>query len=134
MSNSDSYASTALTDAEKVTVRRYCYYPSFGTGNVADFQGYRFFTSYGTLEYRMTNMGPEELQVVRMYLAMIGPLELALPAASAGLNVAAASVFTRNPRELIERRRLLDYHRTELCNFMGIPPGPMKKAAGAIVI
>lgn len=132
--SSDAYDGTdALTDSERVAVRRYCYYPAFGPGN-ASFQSWRFFEAYGLLEYRLTNMAPDELATVRMYLTQLPLLENAIQAASAGLNVETAAVFTRNPRELLERKRLYDYTRKQLCDFMGVPPGPQARAGGSVVI
>lgn len=86
------------------------------------------------LEYRMTNMAPEEFQTLRYMLSNLVTLEAAIPATSAGLNVAVASVFTRNPRELRERKGLYDYTRLELCKFMGVPPGPERVAGGGLIV
>jgi hypothetical protein len=123
--NEAGFDTSSLTDAERVAIRRYCWYPAYGPG-ASGFQSWRYFQAYGTLEYRLTNMAPEEFSVVRFMLSNITTLEAAIPAASSGLNVAQAAVFTRNPRELLERKQLYDYQRMELCKFFGIPPGPMK--------
>jgi hypothetical protein len=133
VSNEDSFPETPLSDNERIDVRRYCWYPVYGPG-AAGFNGWRFFQAYGFLEYRLTNMAGGELQALRFMLTNLYALESAITAASPGLNVESASVFTRNPRELPERKRLYDYTRKELCNFMGVPPGPMAGSGNAIVI
>jgi hypothetical protein len=112
-----------FTDAEKTDIRRHCGYPAVGTG--ADgFQNWRFYQAYGLLEYRLLRMSDPESAVVRNYLATLAVLEAAIPGASASLDTAEASVWTRNPEEVAERTRLFDDWRRRLCGFLGIPSGP----------
>jgi hypothetical protein len=132
-SNESGFDTSPLTDQERVDVRRYTWYPAYGPGP-SGFQSWRYFQSYGMLEYRLTNMAPGEFGVLRYMLGNLAMLEAALPAASGGLNVGVASVFTRNPRELLERKQLYDYHRRELCNFMGVPPGPYGCGSGGSIV
>lgn len=122
-----------LTQQERVDIRRYCWYPAYGPG-ASGFQGWRFFEAYGVLEYRMTNMTGQEFSVIRYMLNNLAALEAAIIAASSGLNVAEASVFIRNPRELKDRKQLYDSQRCELCNFIGVPPGPSRKGGGVSII
>ena len=53
-----------FTTAEKVDIRRFCGYGMFGA-QALPASGYRFSTQYGTLEYKINNMLPEEEVVVR---------------------------------------------------------------------
>jgi len=61
---------------------------------------------------------------VRKYLAQLYALEAAIPAASANLDTAEASVWIHNPDEVEERTALFDNWRRRLCGFLGLPPGP----------
>lgn len=113
-----------LTDAEKTDARRFCGYPVYGAEPTQGF-GYRFFTQYGTLEYRLNNMSPAEEAVFRTtYLANLNTLESAIPATSANLDTAQAAVWTHNPNELRDRDRLFDSWCRRLCRFIGVPMGP----------
>lgn len=57
-----------LTNEQKSNTRRHLQYPVVGLANVsptggtvaAPFNGWRFFQAYGTLEYRMNNLNPDE--------------------------------------------------------------------------
>ena len=111
-----------FTDAERTDIRRFCGYPAYGAG-VAGNMGWRFYTAYGALEYRITNLAPAEEAVVRQQLGTLRQLECAVPAASATLDTDRAAVWTRNADEVGERLRLLDEWRARLCGFLGVPPG-----------
>ena len=120
----------ALTDAQKVDVRRYCGYPVFGS-EVGSNAGYRFFQAYGELEFRMNNLAAEEETVVTgTYLANLTTLEAAIPGTSTNLDTEQAAVWKHNKNELRDRVRLLDTWRRKLCGFLGIPPGPDLGDAG----
>jgi hypothetical protein len=111
-----------FTDQQKVDIRRYCGYPAYGAapdGNM----GWRFFTAYGALEYRMNNLSSNEVAVVLTYLATLSQLETAVPAASDNLDSDAAASWTHNRNEVADRLRLFDGWRRRLCAFMGLPPG-----------
>lgn len=116
-------APAPLTDAERVDARRFCGYPVYGPG-ASGFVGYRFFQAYGMLEYRLTNLAPAELTVVRTYLLQLAPLETGILGAAANLDTAQAAVWTRNASEVRDRERLYDGWRRRLCGFLGVPPGP----------
>ncbi len=111
-----------FTDAERTDIRRFCGYPAYGAGQAGN-MGWRFYTAYGALEYRMTNLAPSEEAVVRQQLGMLRLLEAAVPATSDTLDTQSAAVWTRNASELTERLRLLDEWRERLCGFLGVPPG-----------
>jgi len=113
----------AFTSAQAADIRRYCGYPAYGAGP-AGFQGWRFFTAYGLLEFRISNLSPDEETVVTNYLATLGQLEAAVTEAGSRLDTAQASVWTRNPAEVRERTALFDDWRRRLCGFLGLPPGP----------
>lgn len=114
----------AFTTQERVDIRRYCGYPAYGAVP-SSFQSYRFFQSYGTLEYRLSNLLPEEETVVRTtFLANLATLESAIPAASANLDTDEAAVWKHNKREVADREGLFSSWRRKLCAFLGVPPGP----------
>jgi hypothetical protein len=114
---------TALADAEKVDVRRYCGYPAYGA-TPEGMQSWRFFQVYGLLEYRIANLSDTEVGVVRQYLTTLSTLELAIPSAAANLDTDEASVWTRNKTEVGDRLEIFDEWRRRLCGFIGIPVGP----------
>ncbi len=122
-----------LTSTERVDVRRFCGYSVLGPDN-ASFESYRFFTAYGTMEYRLTNLATEEFQQLRQFLGQLYLLEQAILNASSGLDTAQAAVFTRNPREMAERNSLYRQWRRALCDFIGVPPGPALGQRASIVI
>lgn len=113
----------ALTNAQKVDIRRYCGYPAYGGQPVQAF-GHRFFQWYGTLEFRMNNLQAEEETVVGAMLTTLGTLEAAIPAAGANLDTDQAAVWTHNKNEVRDRSRLFDLWRRRLCDFFGVPVGP----------
>lgn len=124
MSGSTSLSSASFTDAEKTDIRRFCGYPPYGGPNSTGFQSWRYYQVYGLLEFRMNNLSAAEYQVVRFQLANCYALENALYGASTNLDTAAAAVWTRNPKELAERRELFRYACRQLANRVGVPPGP----------
>ncbi len=113
----------ALTDAQATDIRRFCGYPAYGAGP-AGFQGWRFFTAYGLMEFRINNLSPDEETVVSNYLLTLNLLETAVTDTGGQLGTAQASVWTRNPAELRERMALFDTWRRRLCGFLGLPSGP----------
>jgi hypothetical protein len=124
----------ALADPEKVDIRRFCGFPVFGGQPVQAF-GMRFFQNYGTLEFRMNNMSPSEESVIRnVYLANLGNLETAIFGASDNLDTDVAAIWTHNKREVADRQALYDLVRRQLCQFLGIPPGPFLEASGGITL
>jgi hypothetical protein len=111
-----------FTDQQKCDIRRFCGYPAYGAapdGNM----GWRFFTAYGALEYRMNNLSGNEVAVVVTYLATLHQLELAVLGSSDNLDSDAAASWTHNANEVSDRIRLFDGWRRRLCAFLGVPPG-----------
>ena len=133
MSGSSVLPATPLSNSERVDVRRFCGYPAYGAGS-SGFQSWRFFEAYGTLEYRLSNLADEELQVVRQYLANLQSLEMAVPAAGANLDTDQASVWKHNRQEVADRMRLLDDWCRRLALFLGVPVGPGLRTDTSIVI
>lgn len=112
-----------LSDAEKTDARRFCGYPAYGAspnGNT----GWRFYQSYGALEYRLNNLSPSEVMVLRHHLATLRSFEAAIPASADNLDTAQAAVWTRSQTELQDRQRLERDWGRRLCAFLGVPPGP----------
>lgn len=124
---------SALTDAEKVDIRRLCGYPAYGAAPTG-MQTWRFFQSYGSLEFRLNNLGDAELVIARRYIGTLIALEVAIPATSDGLDTDQASVWTRNKGELTDRIKLFDGWRRRLCGFLGVPPGPALSSGAATLI
>jgi hypothetical protein len=118
-----AYSTAAFSNAEKVDIRRFCGYPTYGAG-ATGFQSWRYFTAYGLLEYRLNNFAAEETQTVRYLLAQMYTLESAIWNASALLGTEQAAVFIRNKNEIADRTNLFNQQRTQLCNVVGVPPGP----------
>jgi len=111
-----------LTDQQKTDIRRFCGYPAYGaspSGNI----GWRFYTAYGLLEYRMNNLSTAEIEVVVNYLATLYQLEAAVPTASSNLDSDAAASWKHNQSEVRDRLLLLDEWRKRLCSFFGVPEG-----------
>jgi hypothetical protein len=122
-----------LTDAEKVDIRRFCGYPAYG-GAPAGMQSWRYFQTYGLLEFRLINLSTAEMVIARRYLGNLTTLELAVPATSDNLDTDQASIWTRNKDEVADRFRLFDEWRRRLCGFLGIPTGPALSSGTASLI
>jgi hypothetical protein len=123
----------AFTDTEKTDIRRFCGYPAYGA-TASGFASWRFFQTYGLLEFRMNNLTDAEAIVVRRYLGTLTVLEFAVPRAADNLDTDQAAVWTRNRDELRDRTRLFDDWRRRLCGFLGIPPGPTLADSGITVV
>ena len=121
--------------ADKVDIRRFCWYPAYGAG-ASGFQGWRFFQADGLMEYRLNNMSPAEVSVVQAtYLTPLRQLETDIPAVRSNLTADAAGPYTHNKNEAGDRMALFDAWRKRLCQFMGLPPGPYcQSGSGAIII
>ena len=127
---SDS-VSGPLIESELTDARRFCGYPAYGAG-ASGFQSWRFFTVYGTLEFRLANLSSAELTVVRNYLSQLNVLEAAVLSAATNLDTDKAAVWQRNRSEVDDREALLTSWRTRLCGFLGVPPGPSLQNTYAI--
>lgn len=118
-----------FTDQQKTDIRRFCGYSAYGisaSGNL----GWRFYTAYGLLEYRMNNLSQAEMSVVVNYLTTLSQLELTVPGASDNLDSDAAATWSHNKTEVADRLKLLDEWRRRLCGFLGISPGDSLARAG----
>jgi hypothetical protein len=124
---------TALSDAERVDIRRFCGYPAYGAA-LAGMQSWRYFQVFGLLEFRLNNLSPSEIAIARRYLGTLVTLELAVPAASDNLDTDQASMWTRNKDELTDRIRLLDGWRRRLCGFLGVATGPALSSGTASLV
>jgi hypothetical protein len=114
----------ALSDQQRVDIRRFCGYPVFGTA-IMPVAGYRFFQDYGQLEYRMTNMSDNEVNtLVTVYLAPLYKLESDVPGSADNLDTSQAGPWIHNDSEVQDRLNLFNYLRRYLCTFMGVRPGP----------
>lgn len=118
-----------FNDKQKTDIRRHCGYPAYGASPAGN-MGWRFYTAYGALEYRLNNLSAAEESVALMYLSTIGQLEIAVPGSSDNLDTDAAANWTHNVREIDDRLRLLDEWRKRLCGFLGVPPGDALSASG----
>jgi hypothetical protein len=114
----------AFSDAERVQIRKYCGYPMFGGQPVQDF-GWRYFQQYGTLEFRMVNLSPQEESEIRNnYLVKLPNLETDAYGVRSNLDTKQAAVWYWNDNEIRDRKKLYNYWRYQLCAFIGIGPGP----------
>lgn len=113
----------AITDAQKVDLRRLMGYPAYGGGD-AGFNNWRFFQAYGLIEFRFLHMTSDEETVVLDHLTKCLQLETDIYGVRENIDTAAAAVWTRNPDELRERVALLNYWRNRICQFFGVPAGP----------
>lgn len=114
----------ALTNAEKVEVRRYCGYNMIGSTPIQQF-GWRFSPQYGQMEFLMNNMSFDEETTVRTtYLPQLRLLETDIPAIRQNLDTARAAVWYWNTKEIRDRERLFNDWRRSLCQFLGIVTGP----------
>lgn len=128
----------SFTNQEKVDVRRFCGYGAFG-GIASPAFGYRFFTAYGTLEFKLNNLAAEEEATLRaVYLTSANSLyalESAMYGTSANLDTAQAAIWFHNKNELKDRKRLFNHMRSDLCEYLGVQPGPaLASASGGIQI
>jgi hypothetical protein len=126
-----TFSTAGFSDAEKADIRRFCGYPPYGAG-AAGFQGWRFFQAYGLLEYRIgqdsatgvPNMAPSELANIRYYLSLLYPIEAAVAAMYATIEVDTAASFKRNSGEYSDRMEQYNGLRRQLCSLAGTNPGP----------
>jgi hypothetical protein len=123
----------SFSDAQKADIRRFCGYPAYGAG-AAGFDSWRFFQSFGTLEYRLNNLAPAEVAVTLQYISTLATLEAAIPPSSDNLDTESAAAWTHNQSEADDRAKLFDGWRRRLCGFLGVPPGPALAAAGISLV
>ncbi len=122
-----------FTDQQKTDIRRFCGYAAYGASPAGNL-GWRFYTAYGLLEYRINNLSAAEMAVVLGYLGTLSQLEVAVPSASENLDTEIAASWTHNPSEIADRLHLLDEWRRRLCSFLGIPAGGGLTRAGLSLV
>ena len=88
-----------FTDQQKTDIRRFCGYSVYGASSAGNV-GWRFYTAYGLLEYRINNLSPAEISVVLGYLTTLSQLEGAVTGASDNLDSDAAASWKHNTREV----------------------------------
>lgn len=114
----------AFTSAQLTDIRRFCGYGAFGNTATAMW-GMRFFTAYGTLEYKMANLSTDEFNVVvTTYLTNLYLLETDIIGVRVNLDTDSAAVWKHNKNELSDRKALFATWRRALCDFLDIPHGP----------
>ena len=122
-----------LTDAEKIDTRRHCGYPAYGN-SPGGFSSWRFYQTYGLLEYRMNNLSDGEIAVLRHYLQTLTALEAAIPHSSVNLDTKSAAVWSRNDNEVQDREGLYGNWCRRLCGFLGLPAGPALAAGSTTLV
>lgn len=127
-------ASGLLTDAQRTDARRFCGYGAYGAGAYGS-MGWRFYQTYGALEYRLGNLSDAELAVIGNMLATCNALERALVSSSDNLDTGEAASWTHNPDEVKDRQNLLEMWQRRLCAFLGVPPGPgLSQSRGSLML
>lgn len=112
-----------FTASQLVDLRRFLGYSLYGAAP-SPMNGYRFFTAYGTMEYRLANMAPEEETVVaNVYLANLYMIEQGIAKASSNLDTDRAAVWYHNKNEVFDRYTLFNSWRQRLADFVGLPLG-----------
>jgi hypothetical protein len=122
-----------LTDQQKTDVRRFCGYPAYGAAPGGN-DGWRFFTAYGLLEYRMANLAPTEEVVVQNYLSNLTGLEFAVTSASQNLDTNQVVTWQHNKNEVNDRMQLFLLWCSRLCQFLGVAPGPGLNFGGCALV
>lgn len=128
----------ALTNQQVVDVRRFCGYSVSGSVSTQSFREpvYTDRTYAGglSLDYRLANLqAEEEERITGFYLPNLCRREEEIQGAAANLDTDEAAVWKRNKSEVSDRRELFDQLRTDLCDFLGIPPGPNLRQANQLV-
>lgn len=114
----------ALTDQDKVDVRRHAGYGAYGSGS-GSLILFRYYAEFVTLEYRMNNFTDAELAVIQgQYLPYLNQLEQDIYNVRDNLDTKQAAVWHWNTNEMSDRLDLYNYQRKLLCAFLELPPGP----------
>lgn len=117
-----------LTDQQLVDTRRYMGYPMLGDTKADDNSdmayGWVSPGTWQTLAHRLKTLRPEEETIVINFLTTLSTLEAAIPASGDNLDTDQAAVWYHNKNEVRDRTKLYSQWRRQLCNFVGIAPGP----------
>ena len=112
----------ALTDQERIDIRRYCGYPVYGEDVPVTFF-YIYTERYMVLEQRLSYLSDDEETTLRaIYLVNIRKLESDLMLTTDNLDTDTAAVWKHNSNEGIDRMNLYNSWRIQLCSFLGIAP------------
>lgn len=126
-----------LTEQQKIDVRRHSGFPVYGqfSSTSPSTFGYRYYTQYLILEYRMNNLAPEEeTTLINVYLVNCNNLEAAIPTASSNLDTDRAAVWYHNKYEVRDRMSLYTLWCNRLIEFMGLEsPSPLKGSLRVMV-
>jgi hypothetical protein len=128
-----TFSAAPLTDDERTWIRHFCGYPPAGT-DANDYSSWRFFQTWGLLEYRMQTLAPTEIQKVRYYLSLLYVLDPQISSMSGTIGVATAGPFERNANEMGERRRQIRDYAKRLLRSIGVPPGPLFEDGGGQIV
>lgn len=126
-----------LTDQQKIDTRRHCGFPVFGEFNDTSPSsfGYRYYTEYLILEYRMNNLSTdEETTLQNVYLTNCNTLETAIPTASSNLDTDQAAVWYHNKYEVRDRFALYTLWCNRLIEFLGLSSPSAMKGGFRVVI
>lgn len=127
-----------LTDQQLADTRRYAGYPMLGdtvADNSRDFAyGWVSPGTWQTLYHRLTNLRPEEETILVNYLTKIGGLETAVTDSSDNLDTDQAAVWFHNKNEVNDRMKLFNLWRRQMCDFIGIAPGPSLGQGGTRLV
>ena len=126
----------ALTDAQKVDVRRWAGYGLVGDSDLSLYaeQAYSGSVAQISLADRLDNLTTAEEDVLTTtYLANLATLEMAIVDSSENLDTKVAGPWEANPNELGQRTRLFKQWRRDMCDFLGVTPGPALGSGGLFV-
>ncbi len=119
-----------FTDQQKVDIRRFCGFPPYGEGTVV-FPYPWIMRQYLALEYYLSQACTQDEgnTIVTVYLAQLYVLQPAIGFAGANLDTDKAGPWTHNKNEVRDRIRLYTFWRLQLCQMIGIEPGPYLRAS-----
>lgn len=133
----------ALTSAQIVAVR---YYMGYAVAGNATYFAYREL-AYSDVSYmsigldntdgaggRLQNLSSdEEDKITTFFLPNLAAAETDIQTARTNLDTAQAAVWTRNPKEMAERKAAFRDLRESLCVFLGFPLGPALSRGSMLV-
>lgn len=106
----------ALTEADKVNVRRLLGYETLNANTIAIVR-----TNYAKLEFKMSHLSADEEAFLTERLSLILDMEAEIYDARANLGIKAAGEFIQNPNEIGQRRSLMNAAISEMGKFLGVP-------------
>lgn len=114
----------AFTDDQKNQIRMHTGYGVYGSESNPNY-GYRYFTWFGTLEYKMNNLAPvEEATVLTVFLPRLNDLQTAIfDQTTQNADTDRAAVWYHNKNEQADREKLYMSLRLKLCAYFRVPFG-----------